>query len=336
MNRRILTALVMIIFIACAGLSSYSYGGINDVQQSLGNGSVQNSNQQAVEAQAAGQGAGGGTGVVMTGVLNVRNSPWGTIIGTVKQGAKLDITGKDGVWYKIKYNGGEGYVHSGYVATQDVPASASDAYVNTPGTYLNVRTGAWGQIIGQLNHGSSIEILGKSGDWYQIKYKGKEAYVHANYITKTKPAGAAEPPASNNGGSPASGGAGFGGRPVAGGPVTSEYGPRNLYGTFHYGIDIGVPTGTPLKAIGAGKVVSTGWDYGGGRTIVIKYDNGYTSTYCHCQNATVNPGDRVGQGQQVGHTNNTGAYTTGPHLHFAIKTPSGANINPRNVPGVVI
>ncbi len=334
MNRKFLAALVMIIFIACAGSLSYSYGGINEVQQSLGDGSVQNSTQQAAAA-APGQGAGAGTGVVMTDVLNVRNGPWGTIIGTVKQGAKLDITGKDGVWYKINYNGGTGFVHSGYIATSDVPATASDAFVNTPGTYLNVRSGAWGQIIGQLNHGSSVEILGKSGDWYQIKYKGKEAYVHANYITKTKPAGAT-PSTPAAGSTPASGGSGFGGRPVAGGPVTSEFGPRNLYGNYHYGIDIGVPTGTPLKSLGAGRVVSTGWDYGGGRTIVIKYDNGYTSTYCHCKDATVNAGDRVGQGQQVGHTNNTGAYTTGPHLHFAITNPGGTKINPRHAPGVVI
>ncbi|HNY12490.1 MAG TPA: peptidoglycan DD-metalloendopeptidase family protein [Candidatus Wallbacteria bacterium] len=334
MNRKILTALVMLLFIACAGLSSYSYGGINDVQQSLGDGSVQNSTQQTTDAQATtGQGSQSQSGVVMCGVLNVRNSPWGTIIGTVKQGAKLDITGKEGVWFKINYNGGTGYVHSGYIATSDAPASASDGYVNTPGSYLNVRSGAWGTIIGKLNHGASIEILGKSGDWYQIKYNGKEAYVHKDYISKTKPADAAAEATSSVA---ATGGAGFGGRPVSGGPVTSEYGPRNLYGTFHYGIDIGVGTGTPVKSLGAGTVVSAGWDYGGGNTLVIKYDNGYTSTYCHLQNFGVSAGQRVGQGQQVGHTNNTGAYTTGPHLHFAIKTPNGTSINPRNVPGVVI
>jgi len=334
MSRNFKKTVFTMITVALIAVFSYSYSfseGINDIQSSLKTNQIEGTSAQGAQAED-------NSGVVMAGVLNVRSGPWGEILGTLKEGSKIEITGKDGVWYKIKFNGREAFVHSGYIATAKNTATAFDGYVNTPGTYLNVRTGAWGKIIGQLNHGSSVEILGKQGDWYQIKYKGNEAFVHSDYIVKTKPAdapsAAAAPSDDNNSSSAGTGG--FGGRPVAGGPVTSEYGPRNLYGTYHYGIDIGVPTGTPLKAIGSGKVEWVGWDYGGGNTIKIKYDNGYTSTYCHCKDFSVRAGQTVSNGDLVGHTNNTGAYTTGPHLHFAMKNSSGNYVNPRNVPGVKI
>jgi uncharacterized protein YgiM (DUF1202 family) len=313
-----------------------TYAGIEAVNQSLGSGST------AAGGGTDGAGAGGtSSGVVMAGVLNIRSGAWGDIIGTFKQGNKVDIISKEGSWYKVKHNGGEAFVHSAYISTADSPATGGDGYVNTPGSYLNVRTGAWGSIIGRFNHGAAIEILGKQGDWYKVKYNDREAFVHSDYISKTPvrsaaPAAAAASaaPAAASGGNP---GAGFGGRPVDGGRITSDYGPRNLFGNnFHHGIDFGVSTGTPLKALGPGTVVSTAYDYGGGKGITIRYDNGYTSVYYHCRDASVSVGQRVSAGQTVGHSNNTGAWTTGPHLHFAMKNSAGQLVNPRSVPGVVI
>ncbi|MEZ7891503.1 MAG: peptidoglycan DD-metalloendopeptidase family protein [Candidatus Wallbacteria bacterium] len=301
---------------------------------------------KATESSAAsnastefGVGAGSDTGVVMASCLNVRTAPWGSIIGTVSSGKKLDIIGKDGVWYKIKYNGRDAYVHSGYVATEGAPASASDSYVNVgAGSTLNVRTGAWGSVIGSLSNGAAVEILGKSGDWSIIKYNGKQAYVYTKYLSKTKPSGSSgSSGAAKAVGSVAPSSGSSNGkmiRPVSGGPVTSPFGMRTHPVTggrkMHNGIDIGVPTGTPLKALSSGRVQSVDWNYGGGKTITIKYDNGMTSTYMHCKDATLSAGATVSQGQVVGHTNNTGAWTTGPHLHFELRNSSGSVINPSN------
>ncbi len=47
---------------------------------------------------------------------------------------------------------------------------------------LNVRTGPWGEIIGSLYNGNKVEILGSSGDWYQISFGGRTAYVHSDYV----------------------------------------------------------------------------------------------------------------------------------------------------------
>lgn len=47
---------------------------------------------------------------------------------------------------------------------------------------LNVRTGPWGEIIGSLYDGNKVEIIGSSGDWYQINYGNGTAYVHSDYV----------------------------------------------------------------------------------------------------------------------------------------------------------
>lgn len=119
-------------------------------------------------------------------------------------------------------------------------------------------------------------------------------------------------------------------RPIKGYPVTSEYGPRKLFGNFHHGIDIGCPTGTPALAIWDGTVVKTAYETGGGRYVDIKYDNGLVSRYYHLKSVNVKKGQKVKAGQKVALTDNTGTWTTGAHLHFEI-CQAGKKINPRTV-----
>ncbi len=124
------------------------------------------------------------------GGLNVRSGP-GTdhsIIGGLIPGAGVSITGKEGKWYKINYNGSTAYVHGDYINTGGSSSTAEQS-VGGSGTvqvssYLNVRSGPWGDVIGKLYGGASVNIISKSGDWYKISYNGKTAYVHSNYITR--------------------------------------------------------------------------------------------------------------------------------------------------------
>ena len=87
----------------------------------------------------------------------------------------------------------------------------------------------------------------------------------------------------------------------------------------HYAIDIGVAYG-PLYAANNGVVQtvqrkSTGY----GWMIFINHQNGYYSRYAHLSEINVNVGDTVKKGQLIGKTGNTGN-STGPHLHFEIRT----------------
>lgn len=325
------------------------------IQERINSGGVQVSqplpgavNTQIVSGGAAAYSA-KTDGVVMASVLNVRSGPWGDVIGQLNAGAKIEIISKQGSWYKVLYNGRQAYLHSGYIATKEGVAAAYEGYVTSAG--LNVRSGPFGSILGVLSQGSAVEVLEKKGDWLVVKYNGREAFVHSDYISKSRSAAAAVSevkgtaavsPALNTGVNTAAltakgfdSGASMIGGPVPPARITSTFGPRDLFGkNFHYGVDIGVPTGTPLRSIGEGKVISTGYDYGGGKTIVIKYDNGTTSSYAHCRDASVSVGDSVKKGTVVGHSNNTGAHTTGPHLHFSLKNAENKYIDPLKIPSV--
>jgi len=85
----------------------------------------------------------------------------------------------------------------------------------------------------------------------------------------------------------------------------------------HYGIDYAAPTGTPVRSIGNGKVISAGWAGGAGKMIKIQHDREISTTYCHLSRfaAGIRPGSSVSQGQVIGYVGSTGL-ATGPHLDF--------------------
>lgn len=83
----------------------------------------------------------------------------------------------------------------------------------------------------------------------------------------------------------------------------------------HHGTDFAAPVGTPVSAIGLGKVVFAGWKGGYGNCIDIRHNSQYLSRYGHLSKILVGVGDKVDQGQTIGKVGNTGV-STGPHLHF--------------------
>ncbi len=68
------------------------------------------------------------------------------------------------------------------------PASQSGTVIDEDPNGLNVRTSPWGEIIGTLQKGAKIEIIGQEGDWYKIKIDGKEAYVYSSLVSADSPA----------------------------------------------------------------------------------------------------------------------------------------------------
>lgn len=112
--------------------------------------------------------------------------------------------------------------------------------------------------------------------------------------------------------------------PVAG-TLTSEFEPR--WGTFHYGIDIAAPIGTPILAADSGMVTFRGWDGNYGYALHIDHGGGKMETwYGHLSRFNVSVGDTVERGQVIGYVGSTG-YSTGPHLHFEVHV-NGVAKNP--------
>ncbi len=98
---------------------------------------------------------------------------------------------------------------------------------------------------------------------------------------------------------------------------------------YHTGVDFVVPTGTSLKAVGAGTVVSAGWGGAYGNQVVIQLNDGFYAQYAHLSSLSVSAGQSVTAGQQVGLSGATGN-VTGPHLHFEIRTTPnyGSDVDP--------
>lgn len=117
------------------------------------------------------------------------------------------------------------------------------------------------------------------------------------------------------------------------GRLTSYFGPRNLgMGTssFHRGIDIAAPTGTPVGAARSGTVVFAGWSTAGyGNLVRIRHVDGFETWYGHFSSIAVSVGQQVSQGQTIGRVGSTGL-STGPHLHLEVHD-NGVAIDPFRV-----
>ncbi|MGU9064450.1 SH3 domain-containing protein [Clostridium perfringens] len=138
------------------------------------------------------------TGIVnVSSSLNVRSgaSTSSKVIGSLSGNTKVTIVGEEGAFYKIEYKGSHGYVAKEYI--KDIkdevvtepekpsnPENSKKTGVVTASKGLNVRKEAntSSQIIGILNSGESVEIIGEENGFYKITYKGQEAYASKNYI----------------------------------------------------------------------------------------------------------------------------------------------------------
>ena len=103
-------------------------------------------------------------------------------------------------------------------------------------------------------------------------------------------------------------------------PITQKYGEIipgvTLNGKPHTGIDYGCPMHTKILASNDGEVVAAGWDLTGyGFRVILRHPDGMATLYGHLDSISVNMGDEVKQGQEIGISGNTGK-STGPHLHF--------------------
>ena len=115
--------------------------------------------------------------------------------------------------------------------------------------------------------------------------------------------------------------------------ISSTYNPHRLHPIFktvrpHLGVDYAAPEGTPVVALGDGKVVFKGYKGGGGNTLKVKHNSTYTTGYLHLSRYEkgINEGTQVKQGQVIGYVGHTG-HATGPHLDFRV-WKNGNPVNP--------
>lgn len=95
---------------------------------------------------------------------------------------------------------------------------------------------------------------------------------------------------------------------------------------LHYGIDIAVDRGTPIRAAAAGYVIDAGWNDTFGYFVEIDHGYGIKTLYAHADMLVVMNGERVAQGQTIAYSGNTGK-STAPHLHFQV-TQNNVPVDP--------
>jgi murein DD-endopeptidase MepM/ murein hydrolase activator NlpD len=136
----------------------------------------------------------------------------------------------------------------------------------------------------------------------------------------------AEQLAANTGSLPAGpirGGSGMFIWPVNG-PVVSGFGMR--WGRMHEGIDIAVPTGTPIRAAAGGSVSIAGPAGGYGNYTCISHGGALSTCYAHQERILVSVGQQVAQAQVIGISDCTG-HCLGPHVHFEVRV-NGQAVDP--------
>lgn len=110
--------------------------------------------------------------------------------------------------------------------------------------------------------------------------------------------------------------------PAPGRAISSRFGVRRdpLLGTpaHHSGMDFRAPTGTAIRATGAGVVVSAGWNGGYGRMVEVDHGDGLATRYAHLKSIDVQPGQTIAAGAVIGKAGSSGR-STGPHLHYEIR-----------------
>lgn len=222
-------------------------------------------------------------------------------------------------------------------AAAQAKAAAEAAYAKTAVMVAQVQAQK-ADLDAQLQ-AAQVALLGVEGaraayEAWEAQKRAEEAAAAERSRIAAEQAAAAEraaraavpPPSSGGGGgggspapppAPVQGPGGSAGVAPTSGTTTSCFGSR--WGSFHYGVDIAAPIGTPVYTPLSGRVSRAGPASGFGQAVYITHDNGNVTVYGHVSRIFVSTGQRVYEGQNIAAVGNEGQ-STGPHLHFEVHT----------------
>ncbi|MCI0765567.1 SH3 domain-containing protein [Bacillus sp. TL12] len=253
--------------------------------------------------------------IVNVTALNVRSKPslQSSILDVLPNGTFISVQETHYDWYLISHNGKTGYVKKEFVSNRSQPSvkgitiQNNSYYVATP--KLRVRSGAGTNttVIGSLQNGTQIQVVGKVGSWYKIRFGSGYGYVAQQYVLQNKQQEKSVSPSIP---------AVF--KFPTQGQVSSNFEVR--WGQMHYGVDFTATGDMPIRAAATGKVIKSYYSSSYGNVVfVTHYIKGklYTTVYAHMKNRSVQVGDRVQAGQLLGQMGDTG-HSTGQHLHFEL------------------
>lgn len=127
-----------------------------------------------VTAFAANAGQASGTNV------NVRAEAGmsANILGKINKGTEYTVLDKTGNWFKISYNGAEGFVSADYFEV-----TKADANIDGSGVNLREKASTSSDSLGKFANGDAVTVTGQNDSWYRISYNGSSAYVSKDYVS---------------------------------------------------------------------------------------------------------------------------------------------------------
>ncbi len=209
------------------------------------------------------------------------------------------------------------------------------AYINTSRVRLRASGTTKSEIVGHVRFKEQIEVLNMtyeedkifniSAPWYLIRRENnEEGWLFGAFIQKTVPEKAIDFSKKERKEIKDKGGIRGKFHVPAIGKLTSQFGYRihpvsKRRSSFHKGIDIAAPRGTPVKAASGGIVQRSEYNrHGYGNLIVIEHEKGLSTYYGHLSVKLTRRGRRVKKGELIGKVGSTGM-STGPHLHFEVR-----------------
>ena len=143
---------------------------------------------------SSGSSSASGTGTINASYVRMRSGPSTShsILGTYNSGTKMTVNGDDGDWYKVSYNGMDGYVYKTYLTVGNSSGSSADSSVSdmseTSATVISpvhFRKGPDTSYSSMqvLSSGTSVTITGQTEKWYRVKYNGTEGYIFKTYLS---------------------------------------------------------------------------------------------------------------------------------------------------------
>lgn len=134
-----------------------------------------------------------GTGTINASYVRMRNGAGtnSSILGTYNSGTSMQVTGVNGSWYKVSYNGTAGYVSSDYMtlsgaaSTGNGGESTASGSGTVKGNEVRMRSGPSTSyaILGTYNNGTALTITGTENGWTKVTIGGVSGYIRSDYVS---------------------------------------------------------------------------------------------------------------------------------------------------------
>jgi len=129
----------------------------------------------------------GGT-VSTASAVNLRESPGtsGAVLSQLSDQSRVAVLGQEGDWYKVAYNGVNGYLHSDYVELQEIMnIECGGAKVTASTLNLREKPSTDAEIVARLSEGEVTQIIGINSGWFKVQCSKGTGYIHPDYVTVT-------------------------------------------------------------------------------------------------------------------------------------------------------